>query len=95
MSAIIKSLDPNKAHGCDISVKIIQICSQSFIFPFKIIFEHSVKKGKFPQTWKKANVVPVCKEEEMLVKNYGPISLLLIFRKMFERVIHVLPKCYK
>ena len=24
----------------------------------------------------------------MLVKNYGPISLLLIFRKMFERVIY-------
>ena len=42
----IKTLDPNKAHGCDnISIKII--------------FEHSLKKGKFPEIWKKANVVHV------------------------------------
>ena len=72
----IKTLDPNKAHGCDnISIKII--------------FEHSLKKGKFPEIWKKANVVPVHKrEDKMLVKNYRPISLLPIFGKMFERVMY-------
>ena len=38
--AIIKALDPNKAHGCDsISIKMIKICSQSLILPLKIIFE--------------------------------------------------------
>ena len=89
MLAIIKSLDPNKAHGCDnIPIKMIKICSQSLILPFKIIFEHSLKKGKFPKIWKKANVVPVHKKEDkMLVKNYHPISLLPVFGKMFERVI--------
>ena len=88
--AIIKTLDPNKAHGCDnISIKMIKICSQSLILPLKIIFEHSLKKGKFPKIWKKANVVPVHKKEDkMLVKNYRPISLLPIFGKMFERVIY-------
>ena len=41
--AIIKSLDPNKAHGCDnISIKMLKICSQSLILPLKIIFEHSL-----------------------------------------------------
>ena len=88
--AIIKSLDPNKAHGCDnISIKMIKICSQSLILPLKIIFEHSLKKGKFLEKLKKANVVPVHKKEDkMLVKNYRPISLLPIFGKMFERVIY-------
>ena len=48
--AIIKSLDPNKVHGCDnISIKMIKFCSQSLILPLKIIFEHSLKKGKFPK----------------------------------------------
>ena len=48
--AIIKSLDPNKAHGCDnISIKMIKICGQSLILPLRIIFEHSLKKGKFPK----------------------------------------------
>ena len=48
-----------------------------------------LKKGRFPEIWKKANVVPVHKKEDkILVKNYLPISLLPIFGKMFERVIH-------
>ena len=88
--AIIKKLDPNKAHGCDnIAIKMIEICSQSLTLPLKIIFEHSIKKGKFPEIWKKANVVPVHeRENRMLVKNYRPISLLPIFEKMFEGVIY-------
>ena len=52
--AIIKTLDPNKADSCyNISIKMIKICSQSLILPLKIIFEHSLKKGKFPETWKR------------------------------------------
>ena len=90
LKMIIKTLDPNKAHGCDnISIKMIKICIQSLILPLKIIFDHSLKKGKFPEIWKKANVVPVHKKEDkMLVKNYHLISLLPIFGKMFERVIY-------
>ena len=81
--AIIKTLDPNIAHGYDnISIRMIKICSQSLTLPLKIIFEHSIKKGKFPEIWKKANVVPAHKrEDKMLVKNYRPISLLPIFGK--------------
>ena len=41
--AIIKTLDPNKAHDCDnISIKIIKIFSQSLILPLKIILEKSL-----------------------------------------------------
>ena len=68
---------------------MINIFSQSLILPLTIIFEHSLKKGRFPKIWKKANVVPVNKKEDkMLVRNYRPISLLPIFGKMFERVIY-------
>ena len=68
---------------------MIKICSQSLILSLNFFFEHSLKKGKFPKIWKKANVVPVHKKEDkMLVKNYRPISLLPIFGKMFERVIY-------
>ena len=58
-------------------------------FTLKTFFEHSLKKGKFPEIWKKTNVVPVHKEEDkMFVKNYRSISLLPIFGKMFESVIY-------
>ena len=80
---IIKTLHSNKAHGCDnISIKMINICSQSLILPLKSIFEHSLKKDKFPEIREKATVVRVHKKKKMLVKRYRPT-----FRKMFERVI--------
>ena len=68
---------------------MLKICSQSLTLLLNIIFDHSIKKGKFPEIWKKANVVLVHKrEDKMLVKNYRLISLLPIFGKMFERVMH-------
>ena len=77
ISLIIKNLDPAKAHDCDnISIKMIKICSESLTVPLKIIFEQSLKEGRFPAIWKKANVVPVHKKEEKyLLKIYRPISL--------------------
>ena len=90
MLSIIKSLDPTKAHGCDnLSIKMIQICKEVITIPLKLIFDQSLKEGKFPEIWKAANVVPVHKKEDKcLVKNYRPISLLPIFAKVFERVIY-------
>ena len=67
--AIIKTLDPNKAHGCNnISIKMIKICSLSLILPLKIIFKHCLKKGKFPKLRKKVNVVPVHKKRQNVGK---------------------------
>ena len=88
--AIIKGLDPAKAHGLDnISIKMIKICNDSITKPLKIIFEQSLKQCEFPDLWKKANVVPSHKKEDKtLVKNYRPISLLPVFGKIFERVIY-------
>ena len=68
---------------------MIKICSESVTIPLKIIFEESLKKGIFPEIWKKANVVPIHKKEDKtFIKNYCPISLLPIFGKMFEKVIY-------
>ena len=91
ISLIIRNLDPANAHGCgNISIKMIKICSESLTVPLKIIiFEQSLKEGRFPAIWKKANVIPVHKKEyKNLLKNYRPISLLPIFSKIFERVVY-------
>ena len=61
----------------------------AIIYLLKLFSNILLKKGKFPEIWKKANVVPVHKrEDKTLVKNYRPISLLPIFGKMFERVMY-------
>ena len=87
--SIIKSLDSTKAHGYDnSSIKMIKMCSESITLPLKTIFQESLKKGKFPEIWKKANVVPVYKKEDKtFIIHYRSISLLLIFGKISERLI--------
>ena len=77
---IINKLDSNKAHGHDeISIRMLKIRGSSVCRPLQISYKFSLDKGKFPQEWRKANVVPEHKKnDKQLVKNYRPISLLPI-----------------
>ena len=87
---IIRSLNPNKAHGWDeISVRMIKLSDVSLVLPLKIIFTNCLRRGLFPEIWKYANVVPVHKKNEKnLEVNYLPISLLPIFGKILEKLIY-------
>ena len=87
---IVQKLDINKAHGHDmISIRMLKICQQSICKPLLIIFKNCVRTGKFPTTWKKANVVPIHKKgDKQTLKNYRPISLLPICGKIFERLLY-------
>ena len=68
---------------------MIQICDRSIILPLRVIFQSSLEQGKFPESWKKGNVVPVYKKEsKYLIKNYRPITLLPVFAKIYERLIY-------
>ena len=87
---IIRSLNPNKAHGWDeISIRMIKLSDASLVTPLKIIFTNCLTQGVFPEIWKCANVVPVHKKNEKNVKsNYRPISLLPIFGKILEKLMY-------
>ena len=87
---IIRNLNQNKAHGWDeISVRMIKLCDESLTLPLRLIFESCLRHGIFPETWKRANVVPVNKKNEKNLKeNYRPISLLPIFSKSLEKLIY-------
>ena len=41
---------------------MIKICDTSICRPLKLIFQACLESGKFPNEWKKANVVPVHKK---------------------------------
>ena len=87
---IINNFDSNKAHGHDeISIRMLKICRSSVSRPLQIIYKSCLERGKFPQEWKKANVVPVHKKnDKQVVKNYCPISFLPICGKIFERILY-------
>ena len=72
-----------------ISIQMIKICDTSICRPLKLIFQACLESGKFPNEWKKANVVPVHKKgDKQILKNYRPISLLSIAGKIFERLLY-------
>ena len=68
---------------------MLKLCGESIYKPLNLIFKSCLETGQFLPAWKKANVVPVVKKgDRQLLKNYGPISLLPILGKIFERLLH-------
>ena len=67
---------------------MIKICGKSICKPLQLIFRQCIDTGSFPLEWKKANVGPVHKKgDKQCLKNYRPVSLLPICRKILERLI--------
>ena len=75
---IICKLDPNKAHGHDIiSIRTLKMSGKAITEPLFKIFKDCLKRGIFPDDWKKGNVVPIFKKDDKQnIKNYRPVSLL-------------------
>ena len=67
---------------------MIKICDKSLLKPLIILFQNSTKSSNYPDISKKSNIIPVHKKNEnQLVENYQPISLLPIFGKLFKKII--------
>ena len=50
---------------------MIQICGDPIVLPIMLAFKTALKEKRFPNIWKKANVVPVNKKgEKNLLKKY-------------------------
>ena len=87
---ILKSLDTSKAVGPDgIHPRVLKESSSVLCKPLTDLFNFSLRKCIFPDSWKRANVVPIHKKsDKSLVDNYRPVSLLSIIGKVMERIIH-------
>ena len=67
---------------------MIKICDKSLLKSLILLFQNSAKLSSYPDIWKRSNFIPAYKKnDEQLVKNYRPISLLPIFGKIFEKII--------
>ena len=67
---------------------MIKICGKSICKTLQLIFSQCIDTGSFPLQWKKASVVQVHKKgDKQCWKNYRPVSLLPICRKIFERLM--------
>ena len=86
---IIKVLKLNKAHGHDeISIRMLKLCESAITKLLYFIFKNCLSSNTFLDVWKKANVIPVHKKgDKQVLKDYRPMSLLLICWKIFEKLI--------
>ena len=89
VKSIISQLN-NSAAGYDgLPASIMKQLVSAYIIPLTYKINLSIVQGYFPDEMKLAKVLPIYKvENEQLVQNYRPISVLSYFSKIYERVIY-------
>ena len=86
----IMSLNVNKSPGIDeISPKVVSASFEHIHQPLLHVFNLSFTTGVFPSLMKTSKTIPLFKKKSKLDPgNYRPISLLSIFSKILERLMH-------
>ena len=87
---VVKQINTSKSSGLDdISSFIVKESFLTLLTQITHMFNLSIYNGKFPDSWKKALVIPIPKTGNLnLVKNYRPISLLPLPGKILEKLVH-------
>ena len=86
LKTIKKSFRDGKAPEADnIPVSIIKKTIDLISDPLLSVINLSLSSGVFPDRLKISKIIPIFKSDNAsLAQNYGPISILLAFSKMFE-----------
>ena len=86
----LRGLKNGKAVGLDqMSVRLLKDSASVIAKPLTTIINLSLAKGKVPDEWKAARVIPLFKKGKIEnLDNYRPISVLSTASKILERAVH-------
>ena len=89
VKSIVSQLNNSAAGHDDLPPSIMkQLCTE-YCVPLTYIINLSITQGDFPEELKLAKVLPIYKsDDEQLIQNYRPISVLPFYSKIFENVIY-------
>ena len=89
MYKCLNSLKVSKSPGPDNHhPKILKEAAKELAYPFKLLFDSTIKAGKIPSKWKTAEVRPIFKKgAKTNPGNYRPVSLTSVICKVFETFI--------
>ena len=86
----LNRLKPHKSTGPDeLPTKYLKMIALLIADPLSKLFNKSLRTGKFPSSWKLANVKPIFKNKGSPsdISCYRPISLLCVISKVFEKLV--------
>lgn len=73
----------------DVPMSVVKTCIQTIIDPLTHIINNSLRCGIFPNKLKVALVKPLLKKgDASKIENYRPISILVSFSKIFEKIVN-------
>ena len=85
---IISSMTNSAAGYDEIPAAIMKQMIAYFVHPLTFLINKSIFHGTFPGDLKLAKVLPIYKNDnEQLIQNYRPISVLPFFSKIFEKIV--------
>ena len=90
MLTSLMMLKSGEEPGSDgVSTNLVKDAAKSIAKPLVMIFNASLAKGLVPNVWKLAKITPIFKSGARNEKNnYRPLSALLVFAKLFEKIVH-------
>ena len=89
VSEIINVLENKSTGPASIPVKLLQLIPDLIIVPLCQLINLSFVSGSFPDPLKIVKVIPIHKNGSTQdMNNYRPISLLSIFDKIMEKIMH-------
>ena len=100
LKRLIAEIKPKLSTGFDqIPPIVLRYLSDDALHALSYIFNLSFLQGKFPDAFKKTNIVPIFKKSDSKnLSNYQPISLLSSFSKLLEKItykrLYNFLKCY-
>ena len=86
---IIKSLENKSTGPSSIPLKMLSVIPDLITLPLAYIINMSFLTGEYPDMLKIVKVIPIHKGGSTQdINNYRPISLLSIFNKIIEKLVH-------
>ena len=86
---LLGNLDVRKAMGPDgVSGWTLKECKEQLVQPIWEMITSSIKEGRVPKEWKRANIVPIYKGGKQTdLLNYRPVSVTSVVSKICEILI--------